>query len=74
MHVCGVFAAESNAACVGCFQTGNDAQQSGFAATRRAEQGHQLAGVNVEADITQSVKVAKLFVNVSDFDAHGDTF
>ena len=74
MHVGGVFTAEGNAARIGSFQTGNDSKQGRFATTRGAEQGHQLTGVNVKADIAQSVEVAKLFVNVSDFNAHDAAF
>ena len=47
MHMGGVFTAEQNSACIGMFQTRNDAQQGGFAAARWAQQSDQLARVNV---------------------------
>ena len=71
MHVGRVFAAESDAACVGGFEASNDAQQRGLAATRRTQEGQQLARADVQADVVERGERTELFVDVPNFDAHG---
>ena len=71
MHIGRVFAAEMDGAHVGRFQARDDAQERGLAAARRAEERNEFAGGNVQAHIAQRLKVAKLFADVTDFDAHG---
>ena len=70
MHVGGVFTAEQNTALPWAFQPRNDAQQRGFAAAGGAEQSHQLTRGNVQVDISQGMKVAKLLADVSNFNTH----
>jgi len=41
---------------VGCFQSGDDAQQRRLAAAGRAEQADDLAGVGVERDIVEDAR------------------
>jgi hypothetical protein len=38
---------------VGPLKTGDDPQRRGLATTARAEQGHELPGVNIEIEIVQ---------------------
>ena len=71
VHVGGVFAAEVDAAGVGRFQAGNDAQQRGLAAARGAEQREQFARSDVEVDVAQGLERAEVLVDVADFNAHG---
>jgi hypothetical protein len=59
MHVGGVLAAEQDAAGVGRFQAGDDAQQRGLAAARRAQQRDQFAGVDVQVDVLQRVEARR---------------
>ena len=46
-----VFAFEQHLAAVGLLQARDDAQEAGLARARRAEQGHELAGGDVEAHV-----------------------
>ena len=43
VHIGGVFAAEVDGAHIGCFQARDDAQESGLAAARRAEERNEFA-------------------------------
>ncbi|MNW02676.1 hypothetical protein D3C71_1985000 [compost metagenome] len=47
------------------FQTGNAAQQGGFATTRRAQQAHQLPRRHVEGNVIQRGKGAKAFLHAA---------
>ncbi len=71
VHVGGVFSAEQDVAAVRGFQTRDDAQQRGLAAARRAQQGQEFAGVDVEVHVLQRMEAAKVLVDVTDLDAHG---
>ena len=57
-----VLAVKENLAAVGVFQSGDDAQERGFAAAGRAEQGNEFAGGDVEVDVFQRVETAEVFV------------
>ena len=57
-----VLAVKEDVAAVGVFQSGDDAQERGFAAAGRAEQGNEFAGGDVEVDVFQRVEVAEVFV------------
>jgi len=71
MHMSGVLATEGDGAGIGGFQPGDDAQECGLAAARRAEQRDQFARRDVQADVAEGGEIAKLFMDVADFDAHG---
>ena len=51
-------------ALVGLFQTGNNAQQSGFTAAGRSQQGDQFTFGNVKIDIIQRGKRAEMFTDM----------
>ena len=53
---------KENLATVGVFQPGDDAQERGFAAAGRAEQGNEFAGGDVEVDVFQRVERSEVFV------------
>ena len=64
-----VLAVDVQAAGVGPFEAGDDAQQCGLARARGPEQRHQLAGRDVEVQIVADDRGAETFVEVADFDA-----
>ena len=55
----GVLTIEPDTAAIGCFQSGDDAQQGRLAAARRAEQGDQFARRKVQRHIVQCLEIAK---------------
>src|ERR687893_1855330 len=55
---------------VGELQAGDDAQQSGLAASARTEQGGQLAGGDVQVDVSEGDEVAETLADSRDLDAH----
>ena len=57
-----VLAVKENLAAVGVFQSGDDAQERGFAAAGRAEQGNEFAGGDVEVDVFQRVERSEVFI------------
>ena len=57
-----VLPVKEDVATVGVFQSGDDAQERGFAAAGRAEQGNEFAGRDVEVDVFQRVETAEVFV------------
>ena len=66
----GVLAVELDAPGVGLFEAGDDAQQRGLAAAGRAQQRHQLAGGDVQADVVERLEGAKALADLVDDDAH----
>mgnify|MGYP000864501327 CR=1 FL=1 len=56
---------------IGEFQAGDDAQQRSFAASRRAEQGNQLSGRNVDGYVVQRMESTKVLADIADGDTHG---
>ncbi len=61
---------EEHAAGVRDFQAGDDAQQRGLPAARRAEQRHQLAGLDVQVDVGDGDERAEPLRDALHFDAH----
>ena len=59
MTVSGVLAMEQDLASVGCFQTGNNAQQGGLATAGWSQQGDQFAAGNFKVDVLQRLERAK---------------
>ena len=57
-----VLAVKENLAAVGVFQSGDNAQERGFAAAGRAEQGNEFAGRDVEVDVFQRVETTEVLV------------
>ncbi len=70
----GVYVAEENFAGIKFFKAGNGAEQRGFAGTRRAEQGHQFAAINIERHTAQGRKAAEVFFDVFYADGYGHGF
>jgi len=66
----GFFATEQDATVVGAFQSSDDSQQCGFAATGRAEQGDQLAGRDSQIDVVECDEATETLVQSSNVDAH----
>ncbi len=65
-----VFAVEHDVALIRGFQTGDDPQQRGFTAARWAEQRHELAALNVQADVVQRLERVEILADVTHFDRH----
>ena len=59
-----IFSVQNDAALIGRFQTGNDAQGCRFAAARRAEQRDEFAAGNVKGDIAKDVSLAEILGNM----------
>src|SRR5690606_15754242 len=70
MHVSGIFAVKQNAAGIGLFEAGDDAQQRGFTAAGRTEQRHQFAGRKIQRHRIQRDEIAKRLIEVVYFDTH----
>src|SRR5690606_36423160 len=70
IHAGGIFAAKQYAAAVGGFQAGDDAQQGGLATSRRAEQGNQFTGFDMQRHIIQRTEIAEATRQIPDFDTH----
>ena len=66
----GVLAMEEDRASVGRLQAGDDPQEGGLTGTGRAEQRHQLAGLDLQADLLERLKRAEALADITDFDAH----
>ena len=66
----GVFVVQANGPAVGQFEAGDDAQQRGLAGAGGAQQRHQFAGLDAQADVFQRFVSSEDFANVLDFDAH----
>ena len=66
----GVLALQQNPAAVGRFQPGDDPEQRGLAAARRAEQRDKLAIWKIERDIAEGGKIPEPLVDAFDTDAH----
>ena len=65
-----VLSVKQDFAAVGVFQSGDNPQQRGFAAARRAEQRSELAGRRGQVDVFQGVERAEVLVQIFDGDAH----
>ncbi len=68
-----VLAAEQNLAVIGKFETGDGAQQRGFAGTGWPEQCDQFSRAHGEAEVDQRRKSGKTLVYVANFDIHFGT-
>lgn len=66
----GVDIAEADAARIGLFETGNQAQERGLAGAGGAEKRHEFAGRYVERDVPQ--RLERLEALVDGRDRHGD--
>jgi len=69
-----VFAVEVDAAVavsVGVFEAGHDAEEGGFAAAGRAEEGDERAGGDLDLEVFEGDVAAKGFADVDGVDAHG---
>src|SRR3546814_5060256 len=66
----GAFAVQQYFPGIGVFQARDNAQQSGFAAARRAQQGRQLAVGKLQGHIVQGGEAAEPFLYTADFYAH----
>ncbi|ELS27672.1 hypothetical protein ppKF707_3599 [Metapseudomonas furukawaii] len=62
---------ELDAAGIRRFQAGDDAQQAGLAAPGRAEEGHELAAVDIQVDVVERAEGAEGLADITDFDGHG---
>ena len=62
-----ILAADENLSCAGDFQTGNHPQGGGLAAARRAEQRHQLAGLDGERHLIDRCDFAVTFADRAEF-------
>ena len=72
MFVGNILAVEQNLSAVGVFQPGDDAQQGGFTATGRTQQGDKFSGGYIEVDVLKGMVAAEVFVQIADGDAHGE--
>src|SRR5579859_7075454 len=71
-NVGGVAAIEQHLAGIGKLKTGEDAQQRGLAGSRRPQQRHQLAFLDLQRNIAERGKPAEGLMNIADinhFDA-----
>ena len=63
---------ERHTAGVGLLQPGNQAQQRGFAAARRADENHKFAALDFQVDALDDAQRAKLFLNAAQLEVrHG---
>jgi hypothetical protein len=53
------------------FQAGDDSQQRCLARSRRPEQRHEFAIIDLEVDVLQRGKVAERLRDILDFNRHG---
>src|SRR5690606_8709719 len=74
MQIGSVFAREQDAALVRGFEAGDDAQQRSLAAAGGSQQRQQFAGIDMQVDVLQRVKIAKVLVYIADFDTHVASF
>ena len=65
-----VVALDLDGAGVGEFQTGDDPQQSGLPTAAWAQQGRQLAGGDVQIDVTEGDEVAETLADSGNLDTH----
>ena len=65
-HSCYIIIVKQNRAFVGKFETGDNSEQSRFAAAGRTEQRKKLALFYGEIDIIQSMKAAEMFRHAVD--------
>ncbi|MNT80565.1 hypothetical protein D3C72_2200450 [compost metagenome] len=65
-----VLAVENDVAHIRSFQSGDDPQQGGLAAAGGAQQGHQLAAVDIQVDLVERLEGVEVLADVTDFDAH----
>src|SRR5215210_4595282 len=49
---------------IGALETGDDPQQSRFAAPRRAEEDNELAGRHAQRDVVEHQRVAETFADI----------
>lgn len=56
---------------VGRFESGEDTQESGFARAGRTDEGHELAGLDLQRNGLEGAGTAKGFAQVQCFNAHG---
>jgi hypothetical protein len=56
-------------------QASNDAQQRGLAATRRSEQGHKFARLNIQRNLAQDLGLSERLGYIGQFEgcAHGES-
>ena len=67
----GLLAGDPDAPGIGVRQAGDQPQQGALAGTGGSEQGHQGAGVDIEADVVDRPEGAELLAHTSNADAHG---
>jgi hypothetical protein len=64
-----IAAVDGDAAVIGALDPGDDAHQGRLAATRRPEQGDELAGRDVQRHATQRIRRAEALAQIRDGDA-----
>ena len=66
----GIHAVENYLPRVRPLQAGDNAQQRGFSATGRTEQGHQLARSYIKVYPLESLEIAETFGDITNLDTH----
>src|SRR5208337_1217354 len=70
----GFLAIEDHRPAVGKLQSGNDAQKGCFSRTGGPQQRHQLAGLDLKADVLQCREIAESLGDVAGLDAHSSSW
>ena len=71
MPIRSIVAFKQDLSLIGELQASDDAQQGRLAAARRAKQGNQFAGRNVDGYVVQRMEGTEMLADVADGDTHG---